>query len=73
MCIRDSLGRVKKHFNIPRAVGFGISKPEHVKALKGHAEIAVCGSAVINQIDAALKAKENPEAKVKSFISGLLS
>lgn len=40
------LGRIKKYFSIPVAVGFGLSVPEHVQALKGKAEIAVVGSAI---------------------------
>lgn len=44
------LSRVKKHFSIPIAVGFGISTKEQVTALTGHAEIAVVGSAIIDKI-----------------------
>ncbi len=46
------LHQVKKQIHIPVAVGFGISQPEHVRALVGQAEIAVVGSAVIEQIAA---------------------
>lgn len=42
------LARVQEHINTPLAVGFGISKPEHIKALRDHADIAVIGSAIIN-------------------------
>ncbi|OGH18854.1 MAG: tryptophan synthase subunit alpha [Candidatus Levybacteria bacterium RIFCSPHIGHO2_01_FULL_38_12] len=45
------LKKVRSHFSIPLAVGFGISKKEHVKALKKHADIAVIGSAIINIIN----------------------
>jgi tryptophan synthase alpha subunit len=44
------LNRVKKYFNVPLAVGFGISKSEHVAALKEHADVAIVGSAVIDLI-----------------------
>ncbi|MFA6106540.1 MAG: tryptophan synthase subunit alpha [Patescibacteria group bacterium] len=49
------LKKLKKYFNIPIAVGFGISKPEHIRALKGRAEIAVIGSACLNAYDSSPK------------------
>jgi len=44
----DYLKRVKHSIHLPLAVGFGISKKEHVRALASHADIAVVGSALIN-------------------------
>ena len=44
------LNRVHKYFSCPIAVGFGISKKQHLMSLKGHADIAVIGSAVIDVI-----------------------
>lgn len=64
-----NLKKVKKYFSIPIAVGFGISKKEHLQALKPYADIAVVGSAIINVIN---KSKEsNLETSVKDFISKL--
>lgn len=45
------LVRMKQTTDIPLAVGFGISQPEHIKALIGFADIAVVGSAVIQKIE----------------------
>ena len=45
------LGQVRKHTQLPVAAGFGISRPEHMKALRGHADAAVVASAIINEID----------------------
>ena len=47
--VTDYLKRVRKHFTIPLAVGFGISKREHIEALRDHADIAVIGSALIDE------------------------
>ena len=33
------------------AAGFGISRPEHMKALRGAADAAVVGSAIVAEID----------------------
>lgn len=49
--IKNYLTRVKKHFDIPVAVGFGISKKEHLKVLAGYADIAIVGSAIIDVLN----------------------
>ena len=49
------LGRVKKYFTVPIAVGFGISKKEHIQALKGHSDVAIVGSALIEVINSSEK------------------
>ncbi|MEK7067975.1 MAG: tryptophan synthase subunit alpha [Patescibacteria group bacterium] len=43
-----SIQRVKRYSGMPLAVGFGISRSTHIKQLKGHADIAVVGSEVLN-------------------------
>jgi tryptophan synthase alpha chain len=45
------IARMRKHTSLPLAVGFGISKPEHVAALAPHAEAVVVGSAIVRQIE----------------------
>jgi tryptophan synthase alpha chain len=49
--MKDLLGEVKKHTALPVAAGFGISRPEHMKALRGNADAAVVGSAIVSEID----------------------
>jgi tryptophan synthase alpha chain len=54
---------------IPIAVGFGISTPEHVKAVATFADAAIIGSAIVALIE-----KTSPDqaaAAVGSFIAGL--
>lgn len=68
--LRSHLQRVKQFITVPLAVGFGISKPEHLETLKGHAEIAVIGSAVLNAYNQAGPGKG--VGAVKNFISGLV-
>lgn len=45
------LKRVKQIIRLPVAVGFGISKAEQIKRLKGVADIAIVGSAIIKGYD----------------------
>ena len=44
------LDSVRRLTPLPRALGFGVSMPEHVTALRGHAEAAVVGSALLDAI-----------------------
>ena len=63
------LNRVKQFVTTPIAVGFGISKKEHIQALQGIADIAVIGSAIIDIV--AHSAIQNRTQKIADFISGL--
>jgi tryptophan synthase alpha chain len=49
IALLDSVGRCTP---LPRALGFGLSTPEHLIALRGHAEAAVVGSALLDGIAA---------------------
>lgn len=46
----DLVRRVRAHTRVPIAVGFGISTPEHVRALRGIADGVAVGSAALNAI-----------------------
>ena len=47
---RELAARVKAETAMPLALGFGISRPEHVRAIGECAEAAVVGSALVNVI-----------------------
>lgn len=65
------LERVKQVFDVPVAVGFGISKREHIEALRAHADVAIVGSAVIDVI---CKSRKNEVGRnVGDFIKDLIS
>ena len=55
--LMDYLQRVRTATQLPRAVGFGISRPEHVRSLHGVAEGAIAASALIDTMDAAAPAQ----------------
>jgi tryptophan synthase alpha chain len=42
--------RVRRETTMPLALGFGVSRPEHVQAIGRHADAAVVGSALVNVI-----------------------
>ncbi len=47
---RELATRVKQETAMPLALGFGISRPEHVRAIGEFADAAVVGSALVNVI-----------------------
>lgn len=47
----ELLREVKSRTPLPVAAGFGISRQEHMKALKGNADAAVVGSAIVDEIE----------------------
>lgn len=47
----EVLAQVKKRTQLPLAAGFGISRQEHMRALRGHADAAVVGSAMVDEVD----------------------
>ncbi len=66
----DLLARVRAHTKLPLAVGFGISRAEHVTRVGALADGAVVASALLNAVDAA-RADERVMAGV-AFFKGLL-
>ena len=49
--MKELFADVRKETTLPLAAGFGISRPEHMKALRGNADAAVVGSAIVSEID----------------------
>ncbi|SES89036.1 tryptophan synthase, alpha chain [Natronincola peptidivorans] len=62
--------KVKKHTNIPAALGFGISTPETVEKLKNQCDGLIVGSAIIEKIEEGLKDNTITE-NVCSFVKKL--
>jgi tryptophan synthase alpha chain len=50
--IGDMTALIRKHTNLPIAIGFGISNPDQARTVAAFAEAIVVGSAVVNQIAA---------------------
>src|SRR3972149_4021360 len=63
------LARVRRCTNLPLAVGFGISRREHVQSLAGLADGVVVGSALMNVVSAHA-AKERAKA-VREYVEEL--
>lgn len=60
---------VKRYFNIPIAVGFGISNKERIGMVKPFADLAIIGSAIIDIINNSRK--NEVEENIKHFINSI--
>ena len=66
------VGRVRKFSDLPIAVGFGISKPEHVSDVWRYADAAVVGSAIVSEIEQA-QSGDDAVARVGRLARRLIS
>lgn len=60
------LDRIRTFTNLPLAVGFGISRPDHVATVAEHADGAIVGAALINHLAAA--PDEDKPAAAAAFV-----
>jgi tryptophan synthase alpha chain len=63
--VDELLRRVRRCTRLPLAAGFGISRPEHLRALQGVADAAVVGSAIVAEVEAG----RDPRALVKELLA----
>ena len=66
MVLLDSVGRVT---SLPRAIGFGLSTHQHLTALRGHAEAAVVGSALLDRIG---EEPDRASAAAEGFLNAMI-
>jgi tryptophan synthase alpha subunit len=64
--------RIRAVSDLPVALGFGISKPEHVRAVGTWADAAVVGSALVNVI-ADAGGSDNLITRVEEYVRWLKS
>jgi tryptophan synthase alpha chain len=49
--LKEFLQTLRSHTKLPIAVGFGISRPEHLHAVWQEADAAIVGSAIVKEIE----------------------
>src|SRR5262245_24570857 len=64
--------RVRSVSDLPVAVGFGVSSPEHVRSVWRFADAAVVGSAIVNQIEKRRNSRDLVE-RVGEFARSLIA
>ena len=62
--------KIRKYFSVPIGIGFGISKPQHIKKIKKYADLVVVGSSVIDVYDKAEFGKKI--SSIKKFLLRLM-
>lgn len=68
----DRLRWLRQQTDLPLCVGFGISRPEHVRALSGVADGVIVGSALVRHLEGAdTRPLGEVVAEVGDFVAGL--
>ena len=71
--VSSAVRRLRAHTDLPIAVGFGIRTPEQAGSIARHADAAVVGSALVDQITDGIAEGRDPVKAVLSLTSDLAS
>jgi tryptophan synthase alpha chain len=70
--IAKAVQRLKRHTDLPVAVGFGIKTADQARAVAQEADAAVVGSAIVQRITDSLDANGKPTARTKESVLELV-
>jgi tryptophan synthase alpha chain len=73
VALRDQMTRLRTMTDLPLCVGFGVSKPEHVRELRTIADGIIVGSAVVKKLEAAATDRARALADVCQLVKELRS
>jgi tryptophan synthase alpha chain len=67
------LARVRPRTRLPLAMGFGVSRPEHAKALKeAGADGIIVGSALVDLVEKNIRDPDRMNREIRKFVAGML-
>jgi tryptophan synthase alpha chain len=69
--LREQVARLRTMTDLPLCVGFGVSKPEHVRELKELADGVIVGSALVKKLEAAGTDRAKALAEVRKLVADL--
>ena len=70
----DNVGWLREQTPLPICIGFGISRPEHVRMLAPVADGLIVGSAIVRHIaEAATKPREHVLKEIEDYAAELLA
>jgi len=70
--VRGAVARLKRHTNLPIAVGFGIRTPEQAAEVGAIADAAAVGSALVERVKAGLDANGQAGPGLVAGVLGLV-
>ncbi|HEY0291185.1 MAG TPA: tryptophan synthase subunit alpha [Hansschlegelia sp.] len=71
--VGGAVARLKRHTDLPVAVGFGVKTPEHAAAIAAYADGVVVGSALVDAVAKSLDADGRATNKTVSAVTDLVS
>jgi tryptophan synthase alpha chain len=71
--LRELFARLRNVTDLPLCVGFGVSKPEHVRELKNIADGVIVGSALVKKLELALSDRPGAITGIKRLVAELSS
>jgi tryptophan synthase alpha chain len=67
------ISRVRPHTGLPLAVGFGISRPEHARALaEAGADGIIVGSAIVELVERHARDPDRMAREIREFVTGMI-
>jgi tryptophan synthase alpha chain len=70
----DNVARLRHKTDLPICIGFGISRPEHVRMLAPVADGLIVGSAIVRRVaEAGTKPREQVLTEIGEYVSSLLA
>jgi tryptophan synthase alpha chain len=71
--VAEAVDRIKRHTDLPVAVGFGINTPEQAAAIGRNADGVVVGSALVRAVEKSLDGEKRGTAKTVAAVTDLVS
>jgi tryptophan synthase alpha chain len=69
--LREQIARLRSLTDLPLCVGFGVSKPEHVRELKEIADGVIVGSALVRKLENAAQDRAAALVGVRDLVQSL--
>ena len=71
--VAAAVDRIKRHTDLPVAVGFGITNPEQAAMIGRNADGVVVGSALVRAVEASLDAEQRPSGETVLAVTDLVA
>jgi tryptophan synthase alpha chain len=71
--VAEAVDRIKRHTDLPVAVGFGVNTPEQAAAIGRNADGVVVGSALVRAVEKSLDGQKRATAKTVAAVTDLVA